>query len=126
VTDPPTGGDEPVPGPGPPAPPSSGTGPPPAPDGATERTELAWSRSWLALVVIGLALLRRIGTLGRDRTGVALAVLALAAAAALLGTAYDRHRRDRPEPSRTALLLVSLGTSIIGVVAFVIAATNVR
>ncbi|MFM7536568.1 MAG: DUF202 domain-containing protein [Acidimicrobiales bacterium] len=94
---------------------------------ASERTDLAWGRSGLALVACGAVVFRDVPWLGGDRTRriAGLAVLALGVATWLLG-AWQARRRRAPGLARAVarpvdLLPVALGVIAVGVAAFVVA-----
>jgi len=93
-------------------------------DGDLERTEFAWVRSGLALAVIGLLLLKRLLPLVGHRVAQGFIIIGLGLAFAAIGVAFERHRRHRELPSRSALKLVSLATVVIGVAALVLAVVS--
>lgn len=84
---------------------------------AAERTDIAWSRSALALVACAAAVVRRVPNMNRAvSVGLALAVLVmLAAASLLLRRRLAAHERD-PAIVRTQLRLrnFALLTSFTG------------
>jgi uncharacterized membrane protein YidH (DUF202 family) len=92
---------------------------------AAERTDLAWSRSWLSLLACGVAIVRGLGRtpLVRGNTAVGVCVLSLGGATwALGGWHASRSRRLGGRPATAAdLLPTSLGVVAIGVLAFVVA-----
>ena len=90
---------------------------------ATERTNIAWSRSALALVACAAAVLRRVPAMSRA-TGVALV---LTVAAMVLGGGYLLRRRlgAQPEPSgielsRQRLRNMAVMTSFTAALCFVV------
>jgi uncharacterized membrane protein YidH (DUF202 family) len=89
-----------------------------------ERTELAWTRSGLALGVLGLVLVRRVLPLADHRVVEGFVIVVLAAVALAVGLAYDRHRRHRQLPSRSALALVAWATAGIGMAALVLSVVS--
>jgi putative membrane protein len=94
---------------------------------ASERTDLAWNRSGLALLACGAAVLRGFPPAGFSaRHVVGAVILVLGGFTWALG-AYEARRRSRPGLSRATatrsdLLPVALGTTGIGTAAFVLAA----
>lgn len=94
---------------------------------AAERTELAWGRSTLALFACGAAIAKGLpqvtGSGGRPLAGAAL--FALGAVVWLAGVPYARarnrtvHGHRPPSPDR-GLATLALGTSAVGLAAFVI------
>jgi uncharacterized membrane protein YidH (DUF202 family) len=94
------------------------------PDEDLERTELAWNRSGLALAAIGLVLLRRLLPILQDRVAEGLIIVGLGLAFSATVLAYQRHRRHRQLPSRSALKLVAAATTLIGLAAFVVAVVS--
>ena len=91
---------------------------------AEQRTELAWSRSGLALLAAFAILARHVWT--NDDTGedvFTVALMALAALAWAFGVLRGRARgRDRVEPHRPAeLYALSLGTATVALAGIVIA-----
>ena len=101
----------------------------PQPQLAAERTDLAWDRSWLALMACGALVARGItgGPVTGGRTVTGLVIVALAAVLAGLG-AWQRHRRRTIGPGgyRTArtsdLAPLAAGACTIGAVAFLLGA----
>jgi uncharacterized membrane protein YidH (DUF202 family) len=93
-------------------------------DGDLERTEFAWVRSGLALAVIGLLLLKRLLPLVGHRVAQGFIIIGLGVSFAAIGVAFERHRRHRELPSRSALKLVSLSTVVIGLAALVLAVVS--
>jgi uncharacterized membrane protein YidH (DUF202 family) len=94
---------------------------------ASERTDLAWGRSGLALVVCGATVLRDVpwteGDSGRASAGTL--ILLLGGATWLMGALQARRRRAPGLARRTArpidLVPVALGVVAVGVAAFVVA-----
>jgi uncharacterized membrane protein YidH (DUF202 family) len=93
-------------------------------DGDLERTEFAWVRSGLALAAIGLVLLRRLLPLVGHRVVQGFIIVGLGLSFVAVGLAFERHRRHRELPSRSALKLVSLATMVIGLAALVLAVVS--
>jgi uncharacterized membrane protein YidH (DUF202 family) len=93
-------------------------------DGDLERTEFAWVRSGLALAAIGLILLRRLLPLVGHRVAQGFIIIGLGLSFVAVGLAFERHRRHRELPSRSALKLVSLATLVIGLAALVLAVVS--
>ena len=93
---------------------------------AAERTDLAWSRSGLSLVGCGAIVLRGMARPPLDAGDVAIGscVLALGAAVWLLGFWHMRRVRARSLRATTAadLVPVTIGVSLVGAAAFVVAA----
>ena len=89
-----------------------------------ERTELAWTRSALALGALGLVLAKRVLPLGGHRVTEGVVILLLAVAALAVGLAYERHRRHQKLPSRSALALVACATAGIGVAALALSVVS--
>jgi uncharacterized membrane protein YidH (DUF202 family) len=92
---------------------------------AGERTDLAWTRSGIAFAVCVAVLLRRVWPLDRADHILALALVALGAIVWALGLMLARriartthHGRDVMD-ART-LRLISAGTFVLGLSAFVI------
>jgi putative membrane protein len=94
---------------------------------ASERTDLAWNRSGLALLACGAAVLKGFPPAGFSaRHVVGVVILVLGGFTWALG-AYEAHRRSRPglaRPTATRgdLLPVAVGTTGVGLAAFVLAA----
>jgi putative membrane protein len=100
----------------------------PDPGLAAERTDLAWNRSGLALLGLGVAVMRGLAVphLPAARSDAGAMILVLGALVWLLG-AITTHRRLRPghahEPAtRNDLAPIALGVAVIGVAAFALAA----
>ena len=93
---------------------------------AAERTDLAWSRSWLSLLACGVAIVRGIGRvpLVRGNTAVGACVLVLGAATWAVGGwhAFRARRRGGRPTTAGDLLPTSVGVVAIGALAFVVAA----
>jgi uncharacterized membrane protein YidH (DUF202 family) len=94
---------------------------------ASERTELAWSRSALSLLACGAATLKGVPhvTNGHPLTGAAL--LVLGGLVWLSGLPLARRRRGRDGRARRPAMFrdlapVACGSALVGVAAFVIAA----
>ena len=97
---------------------------------AAERTELAWGRSALALFACGAAVVKGLHSVtgNRDRPAVGVALLVLGGLVWLSGLPYARVRAAasrggrRPTARARELAIMALGTALVGVAAFVIAA----
>jgi uncharacterized membrane protein YidH (DUF202 family) len=91
---------------------------------ARERTELAWSRSGLAVAVTVAVTLRRLWPLTGDKSVVALVLIAVGAAIWLLGMQLGRRGRLRPETSGPAttstLQMLTIGTLMLATAAFMV------
>lgn len=91
---------------------------------ASERTDLAWNRSGLALIACGVAVTKgmTVGDPLPARIAIGSIVLVLGGLVWILGAWQARRRRApglRRRPARPSdLLPVSLGTAAIGVAAF--------
>ncbi len=96
---------------------------------AGERTELAWSRSGLALLACFAILARKVWTSGARGGDVpALALLALASLgwAVGVGVGVRRQRATDPRPRQPAeLLAAALGTVAVAAAGVVIAFVNI-
>jgi uncharacterized membrane protein YidH (DUF202 family) len=103
----------------------------PAPDArepglAAERTDLAWNRSGLALLACGAAVIRGFPPAGFSaRHVVGVVILVLGGFTWALG-AYEAHRRSSPAlrrrvATRRDLFPVAIGTTGVGLAAFVLA-----
>jgi inner membrane protein YidH len=94
---------------------------------ASERTDLAWNRSGLALLACGAAVLRGFPPADFSaRHAVGAVILVLGAFTWAMG-AYEARRRSRPGLARRVatcrdLLPVMVGTAAVGLAAFVLAA----
>lgn len=94
-----------------------------------ERTELAWTRSGLALLGAFAILARRVWTAGPEsEDALAVALLGLATigwAVGILGWGLTRRRNDDPDArSPRELLAVSLGTVALAAAGLVISFVN--
>jgi len=94
---------------------------------APERTALAWNRSGLALLACGAAVARGFPPAGFSaRHVVGVVVLVLGGFTWAMGTYEARRRsrpgRARPTATRRDLLPVVVGTTGVGMAAFVLAA----
>ncbi len=95
-------------------------------DSADERTDLAWSRSGLALIACGLVVMRGLTLSGLERSDVAVGavILALGMGSYILA-GWHARRRLAPgraeQPARASdLLPLALGVAAIGSAAFVL------
>ena len=103
-----------------------------APDGvdpglASERTDLAWNRSGLSLLACGAAVIRGFPPAGFSARHVVGAVILVLGGFTWAMGAYEARRRSRPGLARSVatrgdLLPVVLGTTGVGIAAFVLAA----
>lgn len=91
---------------------------------ASERTDLAWNRSGLALLACGAAVARGItvGEVVPARSAIGITILVLGGVVWALG-AWQARRRSRPGLARPVarpgdLVPVALGTAAVGVAAF--------
>ena len=100
----------------------------PDPGLAAERTDLAWSRSGLALGVAGLIVLRGLPSVTRDQSRplAGAVLLALGGVTWALGW-WSAHRR-RPSPGRSRpvatwvdLAPAAYGTAVVGAVGLAVA-----
>jgi uncharacterized membrane protein YidH (DUF202 family) len=89
---------------------------------AAERTDLAWSRSGLALLACGAVLLRGLAQVHQD-VAAGVCVLALGLATYVLGWSHARRRRARSMYRTTTkdLLPISVGVALIAVAGIFIA-----
>jgi uncharacterized membrane protein YidH (DUF202 family) len=94
---------------------------------AAERTDLAWSRSWLSMAACGVIIAKGLpglgGTQGRPIIGVV--VLVLGTGVWLLGWVNAKRRREhagdvRPVVRWHEVAPVAFGTAIVGTVAFLL------
>lgn len=92
---------------------------------AAERTDLAWSRSWLSMAACGIIIAKGLPALSGipGRPIIGLAVLGLGLGVWLLGLLNAHRRRAAPGDVRPVVLWhevapVAFGTAIIGAVAF--------
>jgi uncharacterized membrane protein YidH (DUF202 family) len=92
---------------------------------AAERTELAWSRSGLAMMACGVVVARGLPTIDAvpRRPVVGVTILGLGAVAWALGLYAARRRRAAPGTPRPVarwrdLAPVAVGSTVIGVAAF--------
>jgi putative membrane protein len=94
---------------------------------ASERTDLAWNRSGLALLACGAAVLKGFPPADLSaRHVVGVVILVLGGFTWAMG-AYEARRRSRPglarpTATRRDLFPVALGTTAVGLAAFVLAA----
>jgi uncharacterized membrane protein YidH (DUF202 family) len=95
---------------------------------SAERTDLAWDRSGLALLGLGIVVLRGISRppLTRGDVAIGACVIGLAAATMLLGWWHAHRMRTRgARPTTTTDLLPIAGcVALIGVFAFVLGAVS--
>lgn len=94
---------------------------------ASERTDLAWNRSGLALLACGAAVLKGFPPADFSARHVVGAVILLLGGFTWAMGAYEARRRSRPGLERATavrgdLLPVAIGTAGVGVAAFVLAA----
>jgi inner membrane protein YidH len=99
----------------------------PDPGLASERTDLAWNRSALALLACGAAVLRGFPPADFSARHVVGAVILVLGGFTWAMGAYEARRRSRPGLARTVatrrdLVPVAVGTTGVGVAAFVVAA----
>jgi uncharacterized membrane protein YidH (DUF202 family) len=93
---------------------------------ADERTDLAWSRSGLAIIGCGLVVMRGLTLAGLDHSDVAVGaiILGLGVTSYLLAAWHARRRLAPGRGERPAqpgdLLPLAAGVTIIGVAAFVL------
>jgi hypothetical protein len=99
-------------------------GPPRDPGVARERTELAWNRSGLALLVVVAIMLRRLWPLEGDRSVVILIVLAAGGAMWAIGMLLSRRARLDVDgtgvASATTCRILTIGTLVLAVAAFLL------
>jgi len=93
---------------------------------ASERTDLAWNRSGLALLACGAAVFKgfTVGNPTPGRVAIGTAILVLGGFTWLLG-AWQARRRSRPGTARAVasprdLFPVAFGTAAVGVAAFLL------
>jgi len=98
----------------------------PVPSSADERTDLAWSRSGLAIMACGLVVGRGLTLNGFERSNVAVGcvILGMGLASYLLAGWHARRRlapgrAERPARS-SDLLPLAIGVSVIGIAAFLL------
>ena len=102
----------------------------PEPPGlAEERTDLAWTRSGIALLGAFAIMARKVWSGGPDTIDLAaLALLGVAGfgwAIGILGWRLAHHRRDAPQPRHPReLLAVSLGTVALAAAGIVVTFVN--
>jgi uncharacterized membrane protein YidH (DUF202 family) len=102
----------------------------PEPPGlAEERTDLAWTRSGIALLGAFAIMARKIWSGGPQTIDlVALALLGVAGfgwAVGILGWRLFHHRRDEPQPRRPhELLAVSVGTVALAAAGIIVTFVN--
>lgn len=93
---------------------------------ASERTDLAWNRSGLAMAGCGLAVLKgmTVGDAIPARIGIGSLILVLGGVVWILGVWQAHHRRApglARRPARPSELLpVAVGTAAVGTAAFVL------
>jgi len=92
---------------------------------AGERTDLAWTRSGIALVVCVAVLLRRVWPLDRADHLLALALVAVGTIAWAVALLFARRiarttHHGREVMDAHTLRLMSLGTFVLGLAAFVL------
>ena len=91
---------------------------------ARERTELAWSRSGLAVAVTVAVTLRRLWPLTGDKSVVALVLIAVGATIWVLGMQLGRRKRLGAEAggavTASTFRMVCIGTLLLAVAAFVV------
>jgi uncharacterized membrane protein YidH (DUF202 family) len=89
-----------------------------------ERTDLAWNRSGLAVLVTVVIVLRRLWPLHGDRGVAALALIAGGAVVWAAGMRISRHVGDPGTPhmmSESAGRLMTIGTLALAVAGFIVA-----
>lgn len=90
---------------------------------AEERTQLAWNRSGLAVLVTVVIVVRRLWPLHGDRQQLALALIAFGAVAWVIGMRIGRRRGrtvgSRPMLTRSAGRMLTVGTLALALAAFV-------
>ena len=91
---------------------------------AGERTNLAWVRSALAFGAVGAAMLKDFEPLGRARPVEGVTALLLGAAVVLLAGGYVLRRRKHGIATSRSLMLIAVGTFMVGVIAFVLGSTS--
>lgn len=95
---------------------------------ASERTDLAWSRSGLSMVACGVLIARGLPTVGgsvsRPLTGFAILLLGVIVWGVGLLSAHrrrDAHGDTRPVMLRREVVPVAWGTAAVGTAAFLLA-----
>ena len=95
---------------------------------AAERTDLAWNRSGLSLLVCGAVIVRGLGRAPYPpaHVVVGVCVLLLGGLTWFLGAWYTRQRRTRSAQRTTTadLAPVAVGVAFVGVAAFVLSAVS--
>jgi hypothetical protein len=96
------------------------------PFGARQRTDLAWSRSGLAIAAVVVIVLRRLPQTSGGSPTVVLTLLACGLAAWSIGLWLARRvRREDPTPWPTSgprtMRLLSIGVTLVASAAFVLA-----
>jgi hypothetical protein len=91
---------------------------------ARERTELAWSRSGLSVVVTVAVTLRRLWPLAGDKAVVALVLIAIGATVWVVGMQLGRRARlfsgGHGVLSTSTFRLLTIGTLILALAGFVV------
>ena len=94
-----------------------------APDLARERTDLAWNRSGLAVMVAVAIIVRRLWPLSTDGSVVALVLIGLGAGLWAAGMLFGRSRRHPGTPgafTETTCRMLTIGTLALAAGAFLI------
>lgn len=91
-------------------------------DLARERTELAWSRSGLAVTVTVAVILRRLWPLSGGKAVTALAIIAVGAVIWLVGMQLGRRARRNADSvlAASTCKTLTVGTLVLAAVAFAI------
>jgi uncharacterized membrane protein YidH (DUF202 family) len=91
---------------------------------ARERTELAWSRSGLSVVVTVAVTLRRLWPLAGDKAVVALVLIAIGAAVWVVGMQLGRRARlfsgGHGVLATSTFRMLTIGTMILALAGFVV------
>jgi predicted permease len=91
---------------------------------ARERTELAWSRSGLAVAVTVAVILRRLWPLSNDKAVLALVTIATGAILWAVGMQLGRHSRRGTNPEGALTMstcrLMTMGTLLLAAAGFAV------